>query len=122
MLRTVLIISSFLILSGHSCFSQDETIKIMTKQELLNAGGINIYFPNFDFDTKIKVISYEVSAYTIDGDFTIRVKGTTRFNNEVKELIRRMKRNQRFYIENIKVKLEDGTVRKLSPVTVKIRF
>jgi hypothetical protein len=101
--------------------SQEYSSVRLTKQELLDAGQIDIYFENFDFNSNIQVIGYEVSAFIPEGDFLIKVKGTNKFSEEVIDLISKLKRGRRIYFENIKVRLEDGTIRTLQPISVKVR-
>jgi hypothetical protein len=101
--------------------SQEETVITKFRKELLNAGGIDICYPDFKFDKKVEVISYSVYAYTLAGEYSIKVKGTKKFNKDVKKLIKEMRRNERLNIEDVKVKLEDGTIKTLNSVTVKIR-
>ena len=118
----ILIISSIIVFMNTQCVIAQEYKSItLTKKELIDAGGINIYFKNFNFETDVKVISYVASAYITAGDISIKVKGTNKFTKDVIDLIERAKRNERIYFEEIKVKLEDGTTRKLQPIVVKIR-
>ncbi len=119
--KSILILFFLFCLNLHFSFSQEIITMTMTKQELLDKGEITIYFENFNFETNIQIITYTVSAFIREGDFSIEVKGTAKFTGEVRELIKKMIRKQCIYFENIKVKLEDGSIRKLQTIRVKIK-
>ena len=121
MKKTVILsVLSLFILSNLS-FAQEYNKITMSKQELLDAGEINVYYPNFDFDADIQVLSYEVFTHIGGFDAIATVKGTTKFTSQVISLIDRTPRKGRIYFENIKVRLADGTIRKLQPIIVKIK-
>ena len=120
-MKRTLIISIIMFLSFQKITAQEYKSMTLTKKELISAGGINIYFKNFDFETDIKIISYVASAYIIAGDISIKVTGTTKFTKDVIHLIEKVKRNERIIFEDIKVRLDDGTTRKLKSIVVKIR-
>ncbi len=121
MIRIIIFTSFFICCNVHAVNAQEFKSITMSKQTLINAGEINIYFSNFDFDTEIEVMSYMASAYIRAGDISIKVNGTNKFTKEVIDLIKKVRRNERIYFENIKVKLADGTIRNLQPIVVRVR-
>ncbi len=117
----ILIASIIMFISFHIITAQEYKSLTFSKQELLEAGKINIYFENFNFDTEINIISYTAVAGWAGADYEVKVKGTNKFTEDVIFLIKKIKRNGRIYFEDIKVKLADGTIRTLQPIVVKIR-
>jgi hypothetical protein len=66
--------------------------------EILIESNIEVGLPNFDFDLKIKTISFDVF---VPGQFAIRVKGN-RFNTEAKAAINKAANGNVIRIGNIK--------------------
>lgn len=80
---------------------------IVSKGKLSKAQGIAATLPNFPFDLKYKVESFDVRLK--DGEYTktIKVKGN-KFNAEVKEKIIKLKPGSDISFTNIKAKGPDG--------------
>lgn len=80
---------------------------IVSKGKLSKAQGIAASLPNFPFDLKYKVESFDVRLK--DGEYTktIKVKGN-KFNAEVKEKIIKLKPGSDISFTNIKAKGPDG--------------
>jgi len=79
----------------------------MSKGKLSKAQGIVASLPNFPFDLKYKVESFDVRMK--DGEYTktIKVKGN-KFTSEVKEKIIKLKPGSDISFTNIKAKGPDG--------------
>jgi len=93
-----------------------------TKQELINAKGINVYLINFDFDMKFEVVSFNISAQSEGGYVQdIRQDNTGNFSKEQLELIEKLIPQRKIYIEDIKAKSPDGTIMSLGSLTFKIK-
>jgi len=93
------------------------TVKL-TKSKLGN-GVINAKMEGFVFDLRVKIKSFTLGT-TVNGDYkAIKVTGN-KMNSSCKSLIKRAARGQRFYLEDMKVKMPDGRTVKLGNVTVKI--
>ena len=122
MARKLILITSLLSLMVLTVNSQNTNSLKMTKAELLEAGGITITFENFDFETEIKVIQFEVSA-TVEGAYyqkDLRVYGTSKFSDEVRNLIKDLNVGSKIIFDNIRVQLADGSFRDLEPIIVRI--
>lgn len=91
------------------------------KSKIKATAGILAKMENFDFDVKVNVTSYVFST-TVSGGMLLeeQVNGN-RFNAKVKNLLAQAGRNSKVYFEKIKVKMPDGSVRELPPVSLKIR-
>ena len=87
--------------------------------ELSANDGILAKIPDFDFELKFTVASFTVST-TIGG--FVKDKATTgnRFSAEQKQLISGLRNGNRVYFENIVVKGEDGSTRRLPNIGFKI--
>ena len=87
--------------------------------ELQGNDGIVAKIPEFDFEMKFTVTSFVVS--TTIGGFTVdKPTNGNRFSTDQKELIKRLKPGNRLYFESIVAKGDDGTVRRLPPLSFKI--
>lgn len=94
----------------------DPTIK---KTELTAAQGVIAKMENFDFDLKFEVLEYSVST-TLSGNFVERqVKGAA-ISGDAKEMLQKVKSGQKVFIENIKAKGPDGTIRSLGTLSLKV--
>jgi len=82
--------------------------------------GIIAKMENFEFDVKVIVSSYEF-AYVQSNGLTkdIKVDGP-RFTETIKGVIRQLKPGSRVTFDNIKVRMPDGEIRRLSPVVLKL--
>ena len=75
---------------------------------------------NFEFDVRVVVSSYEF-AYVQSNGLTKDVKiDGPRFTETVKSVIRQLRPGSRVTFDNIKVKMPDGEIRRLSPVVLKL--
>lgn len=92
----------------------------VSKALLLSAGGVASVMENFDFDLKTTVSSYSV-ALNVGGEFKSEAATGAAFTGGVTNLLQKVKNNGRVIFEDIKVRMPDGTVRTLPPVTLKIK-
>ena len=92
---------------------------VVTKSLLLASGGVAAVMKNFDFDLKVTVASYTV-ALNVGGEFKTASATGYSFTPEVNTLLQKVKNNGRVIFEDIKVRMPDGTVRILPPITLKV--
>ncbi len=92
----------------------------MDKNRLLAAGAIIPNMRDFEFE-----IYYEVTGYTfatiINGDWIPKNVRGNRFSDEINGIIRKGKRKQKFFFENIQAKGPDGSIRSLNPVNLELK-
>jgi len=92
----------------------------MKKSELAVIGGVGANAPGFDFKANYIVLSFEVTG---------SVKGTTKFtscpgNNmtaEAKSILSQAGIGSKVFIDNIKVKCPDGSIKTGSPISIKVK-
>jgi len=97
-----------------------KTGTILASKTKLQSGVVQAKLEGFVFDLKVRVISFTLGT-TVAGDYRkVDVKGN-RMNSNCKNLIKRASKGQRFYLENMKVKMPDGRTVKLGNLTIKIR-
>lgn len=94
----------------------DETVK---KTELTAAQGVIAKMENFEFDLKFDVVEYRVST-TIAGNYLEKICKGPALSSEAKEVLTKVKSGQKVYIEGIKVRGPDGTVRTLGALSFKV--
>jgi len=92
---------------------------VIPKNLLLASGGVAAVMKGFDFDLKVTVASYTVSL-NVGGEFKSASATGYNFSPEVTALLNKVKNNGRVIFEDIKVRMPDGTVRTLPPVTLKV--
>jgi len=89
------------------------------KNELLSQQGIKAELENFDFDLKFEIVSFIVSA-NIKG-YNEEARGTGfKFSSEQLNLMRKVETGKKLYIESIKAKGPDGSVRDLPSIVFKL--
>lgn len=94
----------------------DNTI---TRGQLTAAQGVIAKMENFEFELKFDVIEFTVVA-TIGGEVKETVIKGNRITEDAKAMFGRVKNGQRIWIENVKAKGPDGTVRKLGTLALKV--
>jgi gliding motility-associated protein GldM len=93
---------------------------LITKSELTAEQGVFAEIPEFDFDLKYTVLSFSVAATV--GSFVSDLRATgNRFTQEQKDLFKQLNRGNRFVIENIVAKGENGVTKNLAPLSFKIQ-
>ncbi len=95
----------------------DESVR---KTELSAAQGVIAKMENFEFDLRFEVVSYTVSA-TIAGNVLEKPCRGPALTSEAKEVLNRVKSGQKVFIENIKAKGPDGSIRNLGALSFKVQ-
>ena len=90
-----------------------------SKAQLSAVSKIFAKMDNFDFDISVNVTQFMFSM-VVNGILVEKEVKGDRIPQEVKDMIGKAKRGSKVYFENINVKMPDGTVRKLSPVVLKL--
>lgn len=88
--------------------------------QLKATSGIIAKMENFDFEVSVTVNSFLFST-VVNGVLIEEPVTGNRFNSKVESLINQAKRNQKVYFEKIMVRMPDGTVRELPPISLKIQ-
>lgn len=99
------------------CAGKSGSVSIK-KIALKSASTVQAKMDNFDFDIKVKVSSFMFSTTKSGVVQEFKVSGN-KLNSKCKDLISRAKKNQKFFIEKIKVKMPDGSTRQLAPIILK---
>lgn len=94
----------------------DETIK---KAELTAAAGVIAKMLDFDFDLKFEVVEFRVTMIVGGTPLEQATKGPA-VSSQMKEMFAKAKPGQKIYIEGIKAKGPDGTVRNLGSLSFKV--
>jgi gliding motility-associated protein GldM len=89
------------------------------RKDLLAAGGVIAKMENFEFDLRFDIISYQVSA-TIRGNVVEQGCNGPGLSSGAKQVINELKSGQKVYIEKIKAKGPDGTMRDLGTIALKV--
>jgi len=89
------------------------------KNELLTQQGIKAELENFDFDLKFEIVSFIVSANIKGYNEEARGAGF-KFSAEQLNLMRKVETGKKLYIESIKAKGPDGSVRDLPSIVFKL--
>ncbi len=100
--------------AGHG--AGDATVK---RNEVNAAQGVIAKMENFEFDLKFDVVSYTVST-TIGGNLLEKECRGPFLSEDAKTVLGKVKTNQKIFIENIKAKGPDGTVRSLGTLSFKV--
>lgn len=91
----------------------------ITLAQLKASATIQAKMENFDFDISVTVQSYVFSTSIQGAIVEEKIQGN-RLAGKALDYINTAKKNQKFYFEKIQVKMPDGTVRELSPVSLKV--
>jgi gliding motility-associated protein GldM len=94
---------------------------LILKNELMDEDGVFAEIPDFDFDMKFQVLSFIVNIAGTGGFEEKKATQGGRFTQENKNAFKNLSRGQRLYIDDIQVKGDDGTLRTLSPISLKIK-
>ena len=87
----------------------------ITKDEILEAGGLNTWMRT-DFDVQFRVTSFKMSTPDPSGYVVQGTSDSDRFSERQIEIINKLVKDQRLYIEDIKAIGPDGTIRNLDPL------
>lgn len=89
------------------------------RSELLAAQGVIAKMENFEFDLRFEVVSYTVSA-TIAGNFLEKECRGPALTADAKAVLEKVKPGQKVFVDNIKARGPDGTVRSLGALSFKV--
>jgi gliding motility-associated protein GldM len=89
------------------------------KSKLTAAQGVAAKMENFEFDLKFTVISFVMSA-TVKGKVVEQIGKGNKVNSNMKTLLKALKPGQKVYLEKIKAKGPDGTVRDLGTIAITV--
>ena len=87
----------------------DDRVK---KKDLTAAQGVAARMENFDFDLKFKVTSFKMTMI-VGGTPVEKIAKGNRLSSDMKTIVKKSKPGSKIYIENIKAKGPDGTIRNL---------
>lgn len=94
----------------------DRTIK---KTDLVNVPSIGARMENFDFDVQVRVKSFAISV-SRGGNLVEKSSPTNRITDDMRALFKTCNRGSVVYIEDIFVKMPDGTERAVAPLKLKV--
>lgn len=89
------------------------------KGKLTAAQGVIARMENFEFDLKFNVVSFVMSA-TVKGKVVEKPGKGAKLTGDMRTLLKALKPQQKVYIEKIKAKGPDGTVRDLGSISIKV--
>ena len=95
------------------------TDKGITKAEVLSFAPVAARMEGFDFDVKVRVKSFTLKI-SKDGAFSDLPSGNNRITPDQQEALKRVRRGNVIYLEDILVSMPDGTERDLPPMKLKI--
>jgi hypothetical protein len=93
---------------------------IVSKGELMAAGGLIPKLENFDFDLKFDITSFEVSAL-VKGSLVTLASRSNKLTPEMQTLFKNVGSGAKVYIESVKAKGPDGRERKIAGVNLKVK-
>ncbi|MEO7079875.1 MAG: GldM family protein, partial [Flavobacteriales bacterium] len=94
----------------------DATVK---KNELVAAQGVLAKMENFEFDLRFDIVSYTVTS-TIAGNVLEKPCTGPALTDAAKEVLKNVRTGQKVFIENIKAKGPDGSIRNLGTLSFKV--
>lgn len=94
----------------------DNTIKMASFK---NARGLVAKMDNFDFEVSVKVSSFDMT-FVKDGTIITKKSGSNKVTSEMTANMKKVRSGEKIYIENIKVKMPDGTTRKVANMALKV--
>lgn len=90
------------------------------KVELASVGGIGAEIPGFDFDVKFPVVGFVFSA-NVKGIIKEFTCAGANLSPEAKTVLQSLNSGGKAYVEAIKVKSPDGSIRNLPTVSIKVK-
>jgi gliding motility-associated protein GldM len=90
------------------------------KAVLAAQAGVKAELENFDFDMKFTVVSFKVSA-TVRGFTQDAASTSAAFTAQQKQIIQQVGSGSKIYIEDIKAKGPDGSIRSLGTICFKLK-
>ncbi len=92
----------------------------VSKSLLAASAGVKADLENFDFDMKFVIVGFKVSA-TIKGFVQDATSTSAAFTSQQKNIINQAPAGSKIYIEDIKAKGPDGSVRDLGAIVLKLK-
>jgi gliding motility-associated protein GldM len=89
------------------------------KSELNAAQGVIAKLDDFDFDMRFDITQFKITMIFNGTPVDKLVRGN-RVNKDIKAMFKKAKKGQLVLIENIRAKGEDGSIRKLPPISLKV--
>ncbi len=94
---------------------------LVSKGKLSAANFLKAEMENFDFDTKVDVVSFKMTV-SMGGDLQeLNQNAGATLTAQMKTLLGAVKVGNRIYFEDIKVKMPDGSVRKVPSIILKVQ-
>jgi len=93
---------------------------LVSKGKLKAASFIKAEMENFDFDVKVAVSQFKMTI-NIGGDLKEFVAKGNKLTGQMKSMLGKVRRGNRVYFEDIKVKMPDGTTRKVPSIILKVK-
>lgn len=91
----------------------------LSKNELMAQSAIIPVLENFDFDLKFTVVGFEMS--TLAGGFVVtEVSSDNKITEAMKTVWGKLNKGSKIYLEKIKAKGPDGSVRELGSISIKV--
>lgn len=87
--------------------------------ELTAALGVVADLPDFEFDLKYPIKSFDLTVI-MGGNVKTLTSNSNRLTDEQRELLKQVRRNQTVIIENIRATAPDGSVRKLGSINLRV--
>lgn len=94
---------------------------LVSKGKLSAASFLKAEMENFDFDTKVDVVSFKMTV-SMGGDLQeLNQNSGATLTAQMKNLLNSVRVGNRIYFEDIKVKMPDGSVRKVPSIILKVQ-
>jgi hypothetical protein len=93
--------------------------RTIDKATLLGAPGVSARMEGFDFDLQVLVKSFNLSL-SREGTLVDNKSSSNALTSEQKAMLERASRGSTIYIDEIVVKMPDGTERQLAPIKLKV--
>ncbi|MBK6523513.1 MAG: hypothetical protein IPG08_15010 [Sphingobacteriaceae bacterium] len=92
----------------------------MKKIELSSIGGVVADLPGFDFDAKFVVTSFELTA-VVKGVLKSEACSGNSLSGGARQILATAGVGSKIFIENVKAKGPDGSIRNIPGVTIKVK-
>jgi gliding motility-associated protein GldM len=103
-------------LGGKLC----QGITEIPKVQLASIGGVGAEVPGFDFDVKFPVVSFVFSA-SVKGNLKEFTCNGPNLSSEARDVLQKLGTGGKAYFEEIKVKAPDGSIRKITTASLKVK-
>jgi gliding motility-associated protein GldM len=100
-------------------FAGKKASDVVSKSQVMASQGVIAVMENFDFDLKFQVLSFDLSMTISGAEATAKSNGNM-ISGEQRTYLQKIKQGSKLYIENVKVRGPDGTVRTIPGVTLKV--